>query len=199
MSEPETALRRTQRLFLPRLEEGQGPKLGFLAGFGGLPRWIPFLDALARERTVIVPSLPGFPGRRARAYRARQPSRLGARGAPAAAEGGARRRRSGRQLGRRLVCRRDRGDLAGLGPPAGVDRAVGPVRRKGPDDRSLGAAGRPMCPACSAPIPSAGTRSRPSPKARIRRNGRSSRCAPTRPRPASSGRSAIPGSKSGCR
>jgi pimeloyl-ACP methyl ester carboxylesterase len=41
---------------------GSGPKLGFLAGFGGLPRWVPFLDALARERTVIVPSLPGFPG-----------------------------------------------------------------------------------------------------------------------------------------
>ena len=43
-------------------KKGEGPKLGFLAGFGGLPRWIPFLDALARERTVIVPSLPGFPG-----------------------------------------------------------------------------------------------------------------------------------------
>jgi pimeloyl-ACP methyl ester carboxylesterase len=43
-------------------QQGEGPKLGFLAGFGGLPRWIPFLDALARERTVIVPSLPGFPG-----------------------------------------------------------------------------------------------------------------------------------------
>jgi len=28
--------------------KGQGPNLGFLAGFGGLPRWIPFLDALAR-------------------------------------------------------------------------------------------------------------------------------------------------------
>jgi pimeloyl-ACP methyl ester carboxylesterase len=42
--------------------KGQGPKLGFLAGFGGLPRWIPFLDALARERMVVVPSLPGFPG-----------------------------------------------------------------------------------------------------------------------------------------
>src|SRR5579863_1032851 len=41
---------------------GSGPKLGFLAGFGGLPKWVPFLDALARERTVIVPSLPGFPG-----------------------------------------------------------------------------------------------------------------------------------------
>jgi pimeloyl-ACP methyl ester carboxylesterase len=43
-------------------KQGSGPKLGFLAGFGGLPRWIPFLDALSRERTVIVPSLPGFPG-----------------------------------------------------------------------------------------------------------------------------------------
>jgi pimeloyl-ACP methyl ester carboxylesterase len=42
--------------------KGSGPKLGFLAGYGGLPRWIPFLDALAAERTVIVPSLPGFPG-----------------------------------------------------------------------------------------------------------------------------------------
>src|SRR4051812_18356433 len=41
-------------------QKGSGPKLGFLAGFGGLPRWIPFLDALARERTVIVPSMPGF-------------------------------------------------------------------------------------------------------------------------------------------
>ena len=41
---------------------GSGPKLGFLAGFGGLPKWVLFLDALARERTVIVPSLPGFPG-----------------------------------------------------------------------------------------------------------------------------------------
>jgi pimeloyl-ACP methyl ester carboxylesterase len=41
---------------------GSGPKLGFLAGFGGLPKWIPFLDSLARERTVVVPSLPGFPG-----------------------------------------------------------------------------------------------------------------------------------------
>src|SRR5207244_10675833 len=43
-------------------KKGEGPRLGFLAGFGGLPRWIPFLDVLARERTVIVPSLPGFPG-----------------------------------------------------------------------------------------------------------------------------------------
>jgi pimeloyl-ACP methyl ester carboxylesterase len=43
-------------------QAGAGPKLGYLAGFGGLPRWAPFLDVLSRERTVIVPSLPGFPG-----------------------------------------------------------------------------------------------------------------------------------------
>src|ERR1700712_3381917 len=42
--------------------KGSGPRLGFLAGMGGLPRWMPFLDELAKSRTVIVPSLPGFPG-----------------------------------------------------------------------------------------------------------------------------------------
>jgi abhydrolase domain-containing protein 6 len=42
--------------------KGTGPKLGYLAGFGGLPRWMPFLDELAKHRTVIVPSVPGFPG-----------------------------------------------------------------------------------------------------------------------------------------
>jgi abhydrolase domain-containing protein 6 len=42
--------------------KGTGPRIGFLAGFGGLPRWVPFLDRLAAARTVIVPSLPGFPG-----------------------------------------------------------------------------------------------------------------------------------------
>jgi pimeloyl-ACP methyl ester carboxylesterase len=42
--------------------KGSGPKVGFLAGFGGLPRWTPFLDRLAESRTVIAPSLPGFPG-----------------------------------------------------------------------------------------------------------------------------------------
>ena len=42
--------------------KGNGPKLGFLAGLGGLPRWVSFLDQLAESRTVIVPSLPGFPG-----------------------------------------------------------------------------------------------------------------------------------------
>ncbi|MBS0550896.1 MAG: alpha/beta fold hydrolase, partial [Proteobacteria bacterium] len=42
--------------------KGSGPRLGFLAGLGGLPRWVPFLDELAKTRTVIVPSLPGYPG-----------------------------------------------------------------------------------------------------------------------------------------
>ncbi len=42
--------------------KGHGPQLGFLAGLGGLPRWLPFLDRLAETRTVIAPSLPGYPG-----------------------------------------------------------------------------------------------------------------------------------------
>ena len=43
-------------------EHGDGEPVVFLAGFGGLPKWIPFLDRLAESRRVIVPSLPGFPG-----------------------------------------------------------------------------------------------------------------------------------------
>lgn len=43
-------------------KKGNGSRIGFLAGFGGLPRWIPFLDRLAEAREVIVPSLPGYPG-----------------------------------------------------------------------------------------------------------------------------------------
>ena len=43
-------------------KKGTGPTLGYIAGFGGLPRWMPFLDELAKTRTVIVPSVPGFPG-----------------------------------------------------------------------------------------------------------------------------------------
>ncbi len=42
--------------------KGQGPKLGWIAGLGGLPRWIPMLDRLSQTHTVIAPSLPGFPG-----------------------------------------------------------------------------------------------------------------------------------------
>ncbi len=62
MAEPETFTVELNGFCSRVWRKGQGPKLGFLAGFGGLPRWIPFLDALAEERTVIVPSLPGFPG-----------------------------------------------------------------------------------------------------------------------------------------
>jgi pimeloyl-ACP methyl ester carboxylesterase len=43
-------------------ERGQGEPLGYLAGFGGLAQWPPFLDRLAEQRRVIAPSLPGFPG-----------------------------------------------------------------------------------------------------------------------------------------
>ena len=43
-------------------EQGAGPPRVFLAGFGGLPKWIPFLDLLAQRHHLIVPSLPGFPG-----------------------------------------------------------------------------------------------------------------------------------------
>ncbi|NKB49100.1 MAG: alpha/beta fold hydrolase [Alphaproteobacteria bacterium] len=42
--------------------KGTGPRIGFLAGFGGLPKWIPFLDHLAENFEVVVPSIPGFPG-----------------------------------------------------------------------------------------------------------------------------------------
>lgn len=43
-------------------EAGSGPRVGFLAGLGGLPGWLPFLDDLAEDHTVVVPSLPGFHG-----------------------------------------------------------------------------------------------------------------------------------------
>ncbi len=62
MSEPETLTIELNGFSCRVWKKGNGPKLGFLAGFGGLPRWVPFLDALAAQRTVIVPSLPGFPG-----------------------------------------------------------------------------------------------------------------------------------------
>ena len=42
--------------------KGAGPVVGYLAGHGGLPKWIPFLDALAERFTVVAPSLPGYPG-----------------------------------------------------------------------------------------------------------------------------------------
>lgn len=43
-------------------ERGEGAPLGVLAGLGGFARWTPFLERLARDRRVVVPSLPGFPG-----------------------------------------------------------------------------------------------------------------------------------------
>jgi pimeloyl-ACP methyl ester carboxylesterase len=43
-------------------EKGEGAPLFYLAGFGGLPRWTPFLERLSGHRRVIAPSLPGFPG-----------------------------------------------------------------------------------------------------------------------------------------
>jgi pimeloyl-ACP methyl ester carboxylesterase len=62
MSEPDTLTVDVNGFPTRIWRKGSGPKIGFLAGYGGLPRWIPFLDALAETRTVIVPSLPGFPG-----------------------------------------------------------------------------------------------------------------------------------------
>ena len=62
VAEPETSSVELNGFSCRVWKKGSGPRLGFLAGLGGLPRWIPFLDALARERTVIVASLPGFPG-----------------------------------------------------------------------------------------------------------------------------------------
>lgn len=62
MSEPQTLTVDVNGFPCRVWRKGSGPKVGFLAGWGGLPRWIPFLDALAETRTVIVPSLPGFPG-----------------------------------------------------------------------------------------------------------------------------------------
>jgi len=62
VSEPETLTIEVNGFPTRVWRKGVGPALGFLAGFGGLPRWIPFLDELARSHTVIVPSLPGFPG-----------------------------------------------------------------------------------------------------------------------------------------
>ena len=62
MSEPQTSTIEVNGFPCRVWSKGNGPKLGFLAGLGGLPRWIPFLDRLAETRTVIAPSLPGYPG-----------------------------------------------------------------------------------------------------------------------------------------
>jgi pimeloyl-ACP methyl ester carboxylesterase len=62
VSEPENTTVEINGFSCRVWKKGSGPALGFVAGFGGLPKWVPFFDALAKERTVIVPSLPGFPG-----------------------------------------------------------------------------------------------------------------------------------------
>jgi pimeloyl-ACP methyl ester carboxylesterase len=62
VTEPETSSIDINGFATRVWRKGSGPRIGFLAGYGGLPKWIPFLDRLAERRTVIVPSLPGFPG-----------------------------------------------------------------------------------------------------------------------------------------
>jgi pimeloyl-ACP methyl ester carboxylesterase len=62
VSEPDTSTVDVNGFATRVWRKGSGPRIGFLAGYGGLPRWVPFLDRLAEMRTVIVPSLPGFPG-----------------------------------------------------------------------------------------------------------------------------------------
>jgi pimeloyl-ACP methyl ester carboxylesterase len=62
LSEPQTTTVEINGFPCRVWRKGSGPKLGFLAGLGGLPRWTPFLDRLAERRSVIVPSLPGYPG-----------------------------------------------------------------------------------------------------------------------------------------
>ncbi len=62
MSEPRTTTVEVNGFPCRVWTKGSGPKVGFLAGLGGLPRWLPFLDELAKTRTVVVPSLPGYPG-----------------------------------------------------------------------------------------------------------------------------------------
>jgi len=62
MTEPETSIIDINGFATRVWRKGSGPRIGFLAGYGGLAKWVPFLDRLAEKRTVIVPSLPGFPG-----------------------------------------------------------------------------------------------------------------------------------------
>jgi hypothetical protein len=123
--------------------EGDGPPLGFLAGFGGLPRWMPFLDRSAERRTVTVPSLPGFPGGRPGAGRAGHPPRLAPGPAPTAGRGRAGRRRPRRELRRRVARGRDGGGLPTLGEAPRPDRPLRLPRRNRPTAGRLGAeAGR---------------------------------------------------------
>ena len=54
MSEPKAATVEVNGFSCRVWTKGQGPKLGFLAGLGGLPRWLPFLDRLAEAHTVAI-------------------------------------------------------------------------------------------------------------------------------------------------
>src|SRR5262249_60214978 len=62
LSEPQTETVEINGFSCRVWRKGSGPKLGFIAGLGGLPRWIPFLDRLAGRPRGVVPSLPGHPG-----------------------------------------------------------------------------------------------------------------------------------------
>lgn len=62
MNEPQTLSVEVNGFPCRVWRKGSGPTVGFLPGFGGQPRWTPFLDRLAEKRTVVVPSLPGYPG-----------------------------------------------------------------------------------------------------------------------------------------
>ena len=44
------------------MEKGEGDTLGYFAGLHGLPKWQPVLDELSKNRKIIAPSLPGYPG-----------------------------------------------------------------------------------------------------------------------------------------
>ena len=47
LSEPETSIIDINGFATRVWRKGTGPRIGFLAGYGGLPRWVPFLDRLA--------------------------------------------------------------------------------------------------------------------------------------------------------
>ena len=62
MSDPETRTVAVNGHDMRVLSKGRGKTIGFLAGLAGIPCWTPFLDLLAEQYRVVVPSLPGFPG-----------------------------------------------------------------------------------------------------------------------------------------
>ena len=62
MSEPRETFVGTPQGQTRVWRKGKGKRVGVFAGFGGQPKWTPFLEALAQTRQVVVPSLPGFPG-----------------------------------------------------------------------------------------------------------------------------------------